>query len=125
MPPRRVKRNLVDVFDENVRPAGESRIMRAPGKKRKCVSMADSIDVDPIERDARWTSRPTAAQQAHVIPLRRQAPEDLVQMNFGAARLGILTILPVHEQDAHYIRPMRRASASSTPLTNFALFSVP
>jgi hypothetical protein len=48
-----------------------------------------------------------------------------VQVNFGAARLRILAILPVHEQDAHYIRPMRRASASSTPFTNLALLSVP
>jgi hypothetical protein len=48
-----------------------------------------------------------------------------VQVNFRAACLWILSVLPIHKQDAHYIRPMRRASASSTPFTNFALLSVP
>ena len=60
-----------------------------------------------------------------LVPLRGETAEDLVEMNLGAAGLRILAVLPVHEQDAHYIRPMRRASASSTPFTNFALCTVP
>jgi hypothetical protein len=48
-----------------------------------------------------------------------------VQMNFGAASLWILSILPIHDEDAHYMRPIRRASASSTPFTNLALLTVP
>jgi hypothetical protein len=48
-----------------------------------------------------------------------------VQMNFGAASLRIVAILPIDEKQPHYIRPMRRASASSTPFTNFALATLP
>ena len=55
------------------------------------------------------------------LPVRGEPSEDLVQMDLGAARLRILAVLPVDERAAHYMRPMRRASASSTPLTNFAL----
>ena len=75
----------------------------------------------PSSTRARRTVGPAAAEQAHLVPLRGEPAEDLVQVNLGAAGLRILAVLPVHEQDAHYIRPMRRASASSTPLTNFAL----
>jgi hypothetical protein len=32
---------------------------------------------------------------------RREATEDLVEMDLGAASLGILAILPVDDEDAH------------------------
>ena len=85
------------------------------------MARADAIDLDPVERGARRTVRPAAAQQRDLVPLRGEPPEDLVQMDLGAARLRILAVLPVDDENSHYIRPMRRASASSTPLTNFAL----
>ena len=33
------------------------------------------------------------------MPGRRQSSVDLVQMNLGAPRLGILAVLPVHQED--------------------------
>ena len=94
-------------------------------EKRKRVPRADTEYVDAIELRARWTIGPAAAQQTDVVTVRRESSEDLVQVNLSAAGQRVLAILPVHEQDAHYMRPMRRASASSTPFTNFALLSVP
>ena len=124
-PPRRVERNLVDVLDENVGPAVQVLPVVAVREERKGVSRADAEHLDPIDPRARRTARPPAAEQPYLVPLRGEPAEDLVEMNLRAAGLRILEILPVHEQDAHYIRPMRRASASSTPFTNFALFTVP
>ncbi len=55
----------------------------------------------------------------------RETPEDLVQVDLRSPGKGILAALPVDEEQPHYIRPMRRASASSTPFTNFALAVLP
>ena len=55
----------------------------------------------------------------------RETAKDLVQMNLGAARLRIVDVLPVDEQDSHYKRPIFRASASSTPFTKRALSGLP
>ena len=118
---RRVQRNFVDVFDEDVRDAGEVPPIVAACEEWKGVARADAVDLDSVEHRARRAARPAAAEQSDLMPARRQPAEDLMQVNLGAARLGIVAVLPVHEKDAHYIRPMRRANASSTPFTNFAL----
>ena len=52
------------------------------------------------------------------LPCAREPAEDLVQVDLGAAGLRILAVLPVDDEQPHYIRPIRRASASSTPFTN-------
>src|SRR2546430_12367125 len=46
----------------------------------------------------------------------RQSPEDLVQVSLGAARVGVLPVVPVHEEEPHSA-PDSRATASSTPFT--------
>jgi len=125
MPSRRVQRNLVDVLDENVGPASLRLPERTFCQERECVAMPDAEYVDPIERRAGRTPGPAPTQQPNFMSVRGEAAEDLVQMNLGATRQWVLAILPVHEQDAHYMRPMRRASASRTPFTNLALFTVP
>ena len=112
-PARRVQRNLVDVLDQYVGRVREVPRVVAVREERKAVARTDAIHVDAVERCARRTSRPSAAQQAHLVSLERETPEDLVQVDLGAAGLRILTILPVDDEDAHYMRPMRRASASS------------
>jgi hypothetical protein len=48
-----------------------------------------------------------------------------VEVYLRASSEWVLAILPVDDQNAHYIRPSRRASASRTPLTNLALFTLP
>jgi len=125
VPARCVERDFIDILDENFRPTSQGSVVRAAGKEWKRVPMAHPIDLNAVETRARRAVGPAATEQAHFVSFRGEPPEDLVEMDFGAARQGILAILPVHEKDAHYIRPIRRASASSTPLTNFALLSVP
>ncbi len=58
------------------------------------------------------------------MPLPREPAEDLVQVDLGAARLRVLAVLPVDDEDPQS-RPISRASASSTPFTNFALCTLP
>jgi hypothetical protein len=54
----------------------------------------------------------------------RQAAEDLVQMDLGAAGLRVLAILPVDDEEPQS-RPISRASASRTPFTKRALVRLP
>lgn len=83
------------------------------------------MDGDAVERCTGRAAGPAAAEQRDFVTERRQTAEDFVQMDLGAAGLRVVAILPIDEQDAHYIRPIRRAKASSTPFTNFALCTVP
>ena len=69
--------------------------------KRKRVPCADAIDFDTVELRARRTIGPSSAQQTDLVPFRGDASEDLVEMDFRAARLRILAILPIHEKNAH------------------------
>src|SRR2546423_1693777 len=94
-------------------------------EKRERMPRAHAKHVDTVQPRARRRAGPSAAQQAHLVSLRRQPAEDLVQMNLRASGQRMVAFLQIHEQNPHYIRPMRRASASSTPFTNFALFTVP
>lgn len=59
------------------------------------------------------------------MPALRQPAEDLMQVRFGPARLRIQAILPVGHQNVQPASPVRRMSASSTPLTNRALSAEP
>ena len=61
------------------------------------------------------------------MPLRGEAAEDLVQMDLGTAGERVLPVLPVDQEqpERSQSRPIRRASASSTPFTNFALCALP
>jgi hypothetical protein len=58
------------------------------------------------------------------VSARGEATEDLVQVEFRAASLRILPVLPVDDEELQR-RPIRRASASSTPLTKRALVALP
>src|SRR5207247_1160370 len=50
-------------------------------------------------------------------PPPRQAAENLVEVDLGAAGMRILAVVPVDQQDPHSA-PYSRATASSTPFTN-------
>ena len=104
---------------------GELALEVRPREKGKRVPRADTNHLDVIQSGVRIGAHPTAAQQRDLVAGRREPPEDLVQMDLGAAGLRIVAVLPVDEEQPHYMRPMRRASASSTPFTNFALAALP
>jgi hypothetical protein len=59
------------------------------------------VDLDIVEPSVRRASRPSAAQQGHLVTGAGESPEDLVHVDLGAARLRILTVLPVDEQNPH------------------------
>src|SRR5256886_10437269 len=51
------------------------------------------------------------------MPPPGQPAEDFVQVNFRAAGVRVLAVVPVDQQDPHSA-PYSRATASSTPFTN-------
>ena len=55
----------------------------------------------------------------------REPAEDFVQVRFGSTRLRIQAVLPVGDQNVQPASPVRRMSASSTPLTKRALSAEP
>jgi hypothetical protein len=67
----------------------------------EAVSRSDAMNVDPVECRARRAARPSATEQPDLVPTGRKTAEDLVQVNLGATGLRILTVLPIHEQNAH------------------------
>jgi hypothetical protein len=91
------------------------------GEKRKGMPGADALDPHRAAGRSRRGAGPAAAEQRDIVATPGEALEDLVEVNLGAAGLWIVAILPVDHDQAHYSRPMWRASASRTPLTNRAL----
>src|SRR5579859_6683320 len=124
-PSRRVERNLVDVLHQHLESSGTMAAIIAPHPKRIRMPRSDAMNLDPVQTGARRAAIPTAAQQGDLVVFRSDAAKDLVEMDFSPTRLRVLAILPVHEQDAHQRRPVRRASASNTPLTKRALSTLP
>ena len=95
------------------------------GEDRKRLQRADPVHLYAVELRPRRRAGPAAAEEVDLMPLLRETPEDFMQVDLGATGLWIVAVLPVHEQDPHTTsspsRPILRASASRTPLTNFAL----
>ena len=65
------------------------------------MSRAYSMNLNSVEARVRWTSWPAATEQRDLVPGRREPAEDFVHVYLGAARLGVLAVLPVDEQYAH------------------------
>jgi hypothetical protein len=83
------------------------------------------VDVHAVDFLALRRSRPARDQQMDAMAAQREPAEDLVQVRFGPACLRIQAVLPVGDQDVQPASPVRRMSASSTPLTNRALSAEP
>ena len=128
-PPQRgvYERHLVHVLDEEVeRPAARAGAEGVARQEREACGACPRA-CTRCRRASRCGSAagPAAAEQRDLVPARREPAEDLVQVDLGAAGLRIVAVLPVDEEQPHYMRPMRRARASSTPFTNFALAALP
>jgi hypothetical protein len=124
-PSRSVEGNLIHVLDEDVGAPVQPTTVVAIRKKGEGVPRSDTVNVDAVERGASGTIGPPTTEQRHGVTARRKTAEDFVEVYLRASSEWVLAILPVDDQNAHYIRPSRRASASRTPLTNLALFTLP
>src|SRR5256886_207476 len=78
---------------------------------------AAAVHAHPVEHGLAGAPRPAARPQVDAMPPLDQPAEDLVEVDFGAAGVWILTVVPVDQQDPHSA-PNSRATASSTPFTN-------
>src|SRR5688500_17832756 len=101
-PARRVERNLVEVFDQHVIPLREQALAEIPSRPElKRVARADAVNINAVEVRARGASLPAARQNIHSVPARCDTSEDFVEMHFGSAAVGILSIVPVDDEDPH------------------------
>jgi hypothetical protein len=56
------------------------------------------VHVHAVDARAVRVAGPSAAQERNLVTALREATEDLVQVNLGAAGLWILEVLPVYEE---------------------------
>jgi hypothetical protein len=99
---REEQRDLVDVLDHYV---GLFRPERtpdcSPSMKCKTVALARALYIDTIQHGTRSTTPPARGDQPDPVPSCCKTTKDLEQMDLGASRVGIVPILPVHQQDVH------------------------
>ncbi len=69
--------------------------MEREGKARPHASDVDSVHNFLVRRAGERT-----AEQIHIVALRRDSAENLVQMQLSATGMRIVPILPVHDKDA-------------------------
>src|SRR5690606_2595116 len=101
-PPGREKRNLVDVFHQDIRrPIPEQGLEGTTNHGGEGVPGAHPSHANSVHHGRGCTARPAAAKQAHVVTRSGETPEYLVQVNFGATRLRVLPVLPVDQEYAH------------------------
>src|SRR3989449_2895051 len=114
---RKIQRDLVQVFDQNVVAAGaQPSPHRAPGEQGEAVAAGDAVRLNPVQVRARRRAPPAARDEVNFVSRPHQPPEDLMQVNLRAPGMRILGVVPVDEQDPHSA-PDSRATASSTPFT--------
>jgi hypothetical protein len=102
IPPRSVQRNLVQVFDENVITVSReplAKIFSRVELKRK--SRSDTMNVDAIEKRPVCAAAPSACQEIDAMPLRDNATKNLMEVNFGTPAVGILSVVPVDDENPH------------------------
>jgi hypothetical protein len=103
-PTRCVKWNLVHVFDDDIerwRNIAKDAVEVAMREQRKRVACTDAVYFDSIEPGVGRAPWPAAAHERDLVSRGGEPTEDFVHMNLSAACLWILSILPIHEQDAH------------------------
>jgi hypothetical protein len=69
--------------------------------EREGVARADAVNGQPVERRAGRAAGPAPTEQRYLVPASGEAPEDLVEVDLRPAGLGVLTVLPIDEQNAH------------------------
>src|SRR5207237_111265 len=62
---------------------------------------ADAVHLHPVELHLRLAAGPAAAEEHHLVSAASQPAEYLVQVELGAAGLGVLAVLPVDDEDLH------------------------
>ena len=126
-PARRVKRHLVDVFDQHVeRPVGE---MLAGTRRARAIERCFACRPGrPRCRRAQRGAHTRASRRTACSP-RGRAPPAVRRSRAGESRrpppAGFSRSCQFTRRIRNQILPRRRARASSTPLTKRALSSVP
>jgi hypothetical protein len=59
------------------------------------------VDADAVNDCASRSGAPSAAQQINGVSASHEPPENLMEMKLCPARLWVLTILPVENEDSH------------------------
>jgi hypothetical protein len=102
IPSRHVKRNLVEVLDQNIVMIRLKTLAKiATCVELKGVSSPYTVHVDSIEKCARRRIGPSAHQEIHAMSAGRNAPEYLVEVNLCTAAVWIFPVVPVDDEDAH------------------------
>jgi hypothetical protein len=57
--------------------------------------------INAVDHRARRSVAPPAAEQIDSVTARRESAEYLMEMELCAARLRVLTVLPVQNENAH------------------------
>src|SRR6185436_7171715 len=130
-PVRREERDLVEVFDYDVEAlGGQAAAVVGRGGEGERMAAAGAVDPHPVGRIDRLRAGKARAEQAHLVPARRQPAEDLVEVDLGAAGVRVGQVLPVDDEQLHRgpaaaSGATRRITASSTPFTKRGLSAVP
>jgi hypothetical protein len=59
------------------------------------------MNVDAVKERAARASAPSARKEIDSVPHRGDATKDLMEMDFGAAAVGILSVVPVDDENPH------------------------
>jgi hypothetical protein len=101
-PQRSVKRNLVQVLDDDVIIVRAQVLFEVPPReKRISTAIPDAMDLDPLEIDALRRSLPGAAEKIDAVTAGSQSREDLPEMKLSSASLRIFVVLPVEYEYPH------------------------
>ena len=101
-PQRSVQRNLVQIFyDDIVVVPRQMPAVVALRDERVGVTRTNAVNTDPVQIDALWNVGPGATKQVDPMTETDYATEYLVQMQLGAAGLGIGVVLPVENEYPH------------------------
>ena len=124
-PEGRKERHLVQILDDEDESGAPERAAVVQGRgEAECMTPSGPVHVDAVDAHATGRAVPARREERDAMTARGEPAEDLVQVDLGAARLRVLAVLPVDDEDPQS-RPISRASASSTPFTNFALVGLP
>jgi hypothetical protein len=76
-------------------------VHRPAAEQGKAISAADALDGNPVDVRRFCRTAPSRADHPDPMTPSRQASEDLEQVHFRPACMGVRAVLPVDEKDVH------------------------
>src|SRR5688500_12235257 len=87
-PPRCVKRNLVEILDQNIVPVRPQILAEIPARaKLEAVSGPHAMNIDSVDECSSGRSFPSTRHQIHAVPLRGDTSKNLVKVHLCTARV--------------------------------------